>query len=137
MAFIRALARASAIGAVAILGSASCDDTPSEPDPVTFVIEVSGETFRVRTQDPATIAALEQRRVGGTRGVISGELIAGDGGFNQPWNWHMDPATVEVPDVAIELCDGRPSMVEEDMEYWVGTVGRFCPWGALVVSRSD
>jgi hypothetical protein len=42
----------------------------------------------------------------------------------------MDPETVHVADMAIELCDGRPSMVQSDLSYWIGTVGQFCPWGA-------
>jgi len=137
MAFIRTFSRAAALGAVIVFGAPACNEDPIEPDPVTFIVQVSGETFRIRTRDPQTIAALEQRRLRGVQGVISGDLVAGDGGFNQPWSWHMDPATVEVPDLAIELCDGRPSMVEEDMEYWIGTVGRFCPWGASVVGQSD
>ena len=59
------------------------------------------------------------------------------GEFNSPWSWHLDPATLEVPDFAIELCDGRPSMVEAGLEYWFDRVGSFCPWGALVVRRDD
>jgi hypothetical protein len=35
----------------------------------------------------------------------------------------------------MELCDGRPSMVEADLPYWLGTVKRFCPWGAKVVGE--
>lgn len=72
----------------------------------------------------------------GTEGVISGELLPGDGGFNEPWSWHLDPATVHAPDFAIEVCDGRPSMVEGDLGYWLGTLGQFCPWGAKVVART-
>ena len=40
-----------------------------------------------------------------------------------------------MPDFAVEVCDGRPSMVEADVSYWLDTVGRFCPWGATVVER--
>jgi hypothetical protein len=67
--------------------------------------------------------------------VITGDLATGDGGFNSPWSWHIEPGTVEVADLAIELCDGRPSMVEADVDYWINTVGRFCPWSARVISR--
>lgn len=55
-------------------------------------------------------------------------FVGGDGDFNQCgnccWNWHIDPATVEFVEVAIEACDGKPSM---------GTVRRYCPWGARLV----
>ena len=68
-------------------------------------------------------------------GVVSGTLRAGDGDFNAPWSWHWEPESVHTPDLAIEVCDGRPSMVEDDLAYWLGTVKQFCPWGARVVRR--
>jgi hypothetical protein len=37
--------------------------------------------------------------------------------------------------VSIELCDGRPAMVEADLNYWLTRVGSFCPWGARVVAE--
>lgn len=80
---------------------------------------------------------LEARLESGREGVVLGRLAAGDGGFNAPRSWHMVPGTVETPDAAIEVCDGIPSMAEADLDYWLDTVGRFCPWGARVVERLD
>lgn len=37
-------------------------------------------------------------------------------------------------EVTIELCDGTPSLVEADLDYWLNAVGRFCPWSAELVS---
>jgi len=115
-----------------------CDDATAPPDPpVRYVVEVSGEELVIEVTTPDGVARMEARLASGEEGVISGELAAGDAGYNEPWSWHLVPATVHVPDMAIELCDGRPSMVEEDLEYWLGTVERFCPWGATVVRRLD
>jgi len=122
------------LACVLAAAAGACDDAVG-PSEALFAVSVSGETFRVRATDPLAIAALQARLSAGETGVVNGRLVAGDGGFNQPWNWHLDPATVEVPDLTVELCDGRPSMVEADLGYWIGTVGQFCPWGALVVSR--
>ena len=97
-----------------------------------FVIEVEGERFRVRTSNPATATALDARARSGVLGVVTGRLIRGDGGFNSPWSWHLDPLSIGVPDTAIELCDGRPSMVQADLDYWVDTVQSYCPWAARV-----
>jgi hypothetical protein len=58
--------------------------------------------------------------------------VRGDGGFNAPWSWHLDPLSIAVPDASIELCDGRPSMVQSDLDYWVDTVHTYCPWAARV-----
>ena len=118
-----------------LLGIAACGSDVESMRPLPaqeFVIEVEGERFRVRTTSPTTASALDARRHSGTVGVVSGRLARGDGGFNGPWSWHLDPAAIEVPDVAIELCDGRPSMVQTDLDYWVETVGAFCPWAARV-----
>jgi hypothetical protein len=38
---------------------------------------------------------------------------------------------------AIELCDARPSYVEENVDEFVGTVGRYCPWHARLVELRD
>ena len=97
-----------------------------------FVIEVEGERFRVRATTPAIATALDARRRSGGVGVVAGRLIRGDGGYNTPWSWHLDPLSLEVPDVAMEVCDGRPSMVQSDLDYWVDTVRTFCPWAARV-----
>ncbi len=111
-------------------------DSSTEPDPpVRYRVEVSGEAFVVEAVTEEQVAALEARLASGEEGVLSGELAAGDGGYNAPWSWHLVPGTLEAVDLAIEVCDGRPSMVEEDLDYWLGTVERFCPWGAAVIER--
>ena len=121
------------IALASVLSSAACGDDVAEPDADTiWVIEVSGEEFRVRVADEAARAGLARRLESRERGVITGSLRRGDGGFNRQWSWHLDPATVRAVDLAIELCDGRPSMVEASLDYWTDTVGAFCPWGALV-----
>ena len=69
--------------------------------------------------------------------IAGGGLARGDGGFNPPWNWHIDPASAGFFDAAIELCDGCPQMVEDDLDYWVDTVGAFCPWSSRVIERVE
>ena len=124
--------------AVLMLAGAACGDDASGPAVTqTFTVEVSGEQFQVQVVGETNIAAFEERLQGGIRSVISGELRRGDGGFNAPWSWHLEPETVHTADMSIELCDGRPSLVEADTAYWFSRVKRFCPWGAKVISTSD
>ena len=40
-------------------------------------------------------------------------------------------------EVAIELYDGTPSFVEEEVDYFVETVERYCPWSARLVEVQD
>lgn len=126
---------ARALAMMAVVVFAACDDATGPEGGARFEVEVSGETFVVHVETAAQIAALEARMETGEEGVINGDIEAGDGGFNAPWGWHMVPSTVHTADMAIELCDGRPSLVEDDLAYWLGTVKRFCPWGAKVVRR--
>jgi len=61
--------------------------------------------------------------------------VAGDGGFDWGWSRPSDPAEVAFADLAIEVCDGRPRDLEADLDDWLGTVGRFCPWSTEVLAR--
>ena len=128
---------ATPLALMATLSAMGCDNNPTEPLlPLRYEVTVSGETFTVEVATQTQAQAMAARMASGEVGVINGTLLAGDGGFNAPWSWRLDPATVEVVDAAIELCDGRPSMVEADLDYWIDVVGRFCPWGAAVVDTA-
>ena len=106
--------------------------SPTQPaDSAEFVLDVSGERFVLRLTDPATIRAAEDNRLGRNTQFPIGPLRAGNGGFNQPWSWHFDPAETRFADVAMEICDGRPSYVEEHKPDYPS----YCPWGARVVAR--
>ena len=117
----------------------ACDDAVQPEQNPAFTIEVAGEgfseEFTVEVTTQAQVDELEARLDSGDEGVIIGDLISGDGGYNAPWSWRLDPETVHAADASVEVCDGRPSMVEDDLDYWLNTVERYCPWGAKVVER--
>lgn len=119
--------------AVALLTGCGEATGPNKDAVATFVLEVSGEQFRVQVTSEAQADAFRARMLSGAEGVVSGALVSGSGGINTPWKWHLDASTVHVTDVAIELCDGRPSMIDADLAYWLNNVRQFCPWGARVV----
>ena len=128
---------ACALALALSLTASGCGDPTGPPGIAAFTLEVSGERFVVWVDTQEQVETMQARLASGEEGVVSGELRAGDGGYNDPWSWHLDPASVHAPDLAIELCDGRPSMVEADLDYWLETVGQFCPWGARVVERME
>ena len=67
---------------------------------------------------------------------IFGRLL--DGRTVDPqWTWHVDPGLVDFADAAIEVCDGLPSHIEADKEYWLQSVGLYCPWSAVVTGVDD
>ncbi|MCX8071036.1 MAG: hypothetical protein N3C12_01105 [Candidatus Binatia bacterium] len=102
-----------------------------------YEVQVCGdERFRVHIQDSETLELAERILAGKEQPkIVTGELRCGHGNFNGPWSWHLDPATVGFADIAIELCDACPSFVEEELDYWLHTVARYCPWTAEIVRR--
>jgi hypothetical protein len=130
---------ALALGAL-LLG---CDGSSTDPvleGGLLATFEVSGETFELFTTNPQTIADILALDAGTSDASIPNGALrrgAGPSDYNAPWGWHMDPEDVSMAEVTIELCDGRPSMVDEDLDYWIDTVGRFCPWSAQLIGVED
>jgi hypothetical protein len=107
---------------------------------VLATFEVQGERFRVWTTNPQTIHDLHELRRGtSTANIPSGRILHGPGRarHNAPYHWHLDPQDIDMAEVAIELCDGLPSYVEENVDEFVDTVGRYCPWAAELVGLRD
>ncbi len=76
--------------------------------------------------------AVGRERRGGELGVAEEQLAVdqrGEAGEKAPW--HLDPAETRLVDVAIEVCDGRPSYVERNQSDYP----TYCPWGARVIAR--
>jgi len=98
---------------------------------------VNGETFKVRVTNPDTIEDLVDvwKRVSSAT-IPNGVLREGPGedDHNLPWSWHLDPEDIQMAEATIEACSGRPSDIEADLDYWINTVGRFCPWSAELTS---
>jgi hypothetical protein len=66
---------------------------------------------------------------------INGFIDYGNGGHNYSWDWHFIPSQWTLADVSIEVCDGTPAMVNDDLDYWINTVKSFCPWSSRVVKE--
>lgn len=121
------LVRGAALGASVL--AAACGSSPSAPsrDPVA-VIRVGDEVFRIRLDTASLEQAARAARAGTGPRTPNGRIVGGTD-VNVGWSWHLRDVTFA--DVTIELCDGRPSMVERQGTSFGG--GRFCPWGAEVV----
>jgi len=121
-----------------LLAGSTAGAAQSTPDPAVQPVVVTfatadGSTFRAVLAQPADIAAVQEALAGdGNAGIPNGRLEYGDGGVNAPHDWHMVDTTLA--DLTIELCDATATMVDEDVTYWVETVGQFCPWIATVIA---
>ena len=80
---------------------------PSEIQGESFILQTSnGDKFTVYATDPETIQLLTDNYYSLNNMFVSGRLVIGNGGFNSPWSWHLDPDDVTMAEFAIELCDG-------------------------------
>tara|TARA_B100000586_G_C19881525_1_gene331091 strand:+ start:156 stop:584 length:429 start_codon:yes stop_codon:yes gene_type:complete len=107
---------------------------------VLALFEVSGERFSAFVTNPETISEILALEAGTSEASIpNGRLIRGPGPaeYNLPWSWHMDPMEIEMAEVTIELCDGTPSIIENNLDEWLDVVGQFCPWDARLISVDD
>jgi hypothetical protein len=130
------LLRPLAFAAVLVLLT-SCGGSDSEPRARDYVFRLHGfpasQEFRARTDSAEVIAQARQQLtlpVAERRLFAIGPIRAGNGGYNLAWQWHF--ADFALAEMAIELCDGTPTLLEEDIEYWLGTVKSFCPWASYV-----
>ncbi|GAB4194610.1 MAG: hypothetical protein OHK0022_10810 [Roseiflexaceae bacterium] len=108
---------------------------PAAPNGVIVTLRVAeSETYRILLTDPVDIAAA-RKLLGGEQGpaIPNGKVVRGDPDVNTGYSWHIDPNSVEFVDMTIEVCDGRPS----DVEQQIITSEQFCPWAAKVVAVED
>ena len=113
------------------LVAGGCGVTESSQASADFVVAVGAERFVLRVTDPETIRLAREQLAGrGTR-FPAGPVGRGDGGFNDPWSWHLDPAETRMVEAAIEVCDGTPSYLEAHLDEFP----MYCPWGASVLAE--
>ncbi|MDQ4102053.1 MAG: hypothetical protein M3115_07715 [Thermoproteota archaeon] len=106
----------------------------SEIQGKSFILQTSnGDKFKVYATDPEAIQLQTDNYYGLNNMFVMGRLVIGNGGFNSPWSWHLDPDDVTMAEFAIELCDGTPSEVERNLPYWTFQVETFCPWSSKVI----
>ncbi|MBI4203046.1 MAG: hypothetical protein HY532_08050 [Chloroflexi bacterium] len=130
-----------------VLPSPTTTTSPrSTPDPaelqggILATFDVQGIRFRAFVTNPQTIEELYALQRGESYAAIpNGRLVEGTGAeeHNAPWSWHLDPEDIHMAEVTIELCDGAPDHVENDLAYWLNTVERYCPWSAVLESLED
>jgi len=102
-----------------------------------FLVDVNGECFVIYVTNPETIRLALENMERKNSLFPMGELSRGDGGFNKPWSWHLKPETARMVEVSIELCDGNPSFVESELDYWLKAVRSYCPWLGRITAASD
>jgi hypothetical protein len=105
-----------------------------------FTHPTHDETFYALTDDPSIIAMaraelakpLDDRTL-----HINGVIDKGDAGVNAPWSWHFKTGEWTLSAFSIELCDGWPGYVEEDVDRWLANSKSFCPWSSRLAGEKE
>lgn len=114
--------------------------TPAPATTVSFLFGIHGdatgaEDFIALTSDPSLIALARSELTLPTeqRGLhLHGQIAAGNEGYNRTWKWHLIPDQWHLVEISAEVCDLSPSVVDQSVDYWIETVGTFCPWHSFV-----
>ena len=131
---------------ILVLGLIACGAPTATPEPselsggILATFQVVDEEFRVWVTNPDTIQQiLDLQRGISSANIPNGRILRGPGqaDHNEPWSWHLDPEQIEMAEITVEVCDGAPSSVEEELDYFVETVGQYCPWSARLVAVED
>jgi hypothetical protein len=119
-----------------ILAGIGCSDS-SGPDDVRFVFRdpLTQDVVTLEVNNSEGRAQAEDLLRSGEARWALGTIKRGDGGFNAPWTWHIDPATVTFAEVTIEACQTAMSAIDDDLDYWID-FGQVCIWG-VVESRAN
>jgi len=126
------------IFSIIIISACSSPSSPELEGGILATFDVQGERYSIFITNEQTIAQVYALWEGQSEARIpSGKLLKGQMSYNKPWHWHIDSNDIAMAEMTIELCDGIPSFVEANIDYWVNTVGRFCPWSATLVSIKD
>ncbi len=123
---------------------AGCGDGPTFPSElqggVLATFQVEAEQFKLWVTNESTIQQILDLQAGtSTASIPNGPVLEGAGpaAYNGPYSWHLDAVETEMADATIELCDGLPSFVEENLDSWLVEVGQYCPWSAQLLSVED
>jgi len=92
---------------------------------------------------PADIAAARALVSGGSSMIVIARIEEGADGINRnvnapgmpEWSWHV-AEFMRFDTATIELCDGSPTLVEQDVKGWIAnTGGTICFWAYTVVAE--
>ena len=110
---------------------------------------VHGDSFLLPLSRPEDIADARRRIAegagSGVGAIATVAIAAGGDGFNRDvrgggtpaWSWHV-VGFAGFADFAIELCDGWPTFVEQDVQAFItNTGGAMCFWKYSVVAELD
>ena len=123
----------------------------TQPSTVLFLVaepgKTDGDSYVLPLDDPLAIADARTLIASGPGPglgpIVVARIAAGADGVNRDhrapgkpeWSWHVT-TFLEFADATIEICDGSPTLVEEDVAAWLAnTDSTVCFWSYTVVEE--
>ncbi|MEU7168419.1 calmodulin [Streptomyces morookaense] len=94
-----------------------------------FIFELTDE--EMITHARKIVSGEETERV-----HVMGRIIKRKAPYNPGWDFHLDPASIQFFEVAIEVCDANMQYVEDHLDEACGAFlpgCHWCPWDSKVV----
>ncbi len=95
-------------------------------------------TFVIKLRDKQRIlearAFLERKQPSFGSAVI-GRIVKAKVSYNKRWSYHLKPMTISFFELAVEVCDGSPLLVEKHLEEVGGALlpgNIWCPWSSYL-----
>lgn len=101
-----------------------------------FDTHPSSQNIIACTSDPDVIALVESQLAlpeNERNMFIIGPIDYGTRNNNPMYDWHFVPDIWFLTAFAVEVCDGSPQFVQNNIQYFVETVGSYCPWSSYVL----
>ncbi|MDQ7908128.1 hypothetical protein RB614_26735 [Phytohabitans sp. ZYX-F-186] len=130
---LTAVLSALALAAVAVPATPAAAATAGEYVATIQVGEGGNvEQFRIHLVEAADVTAAFASLNQQSDQFPNGLIVRTGPEVNVGYSWHIDPGDVEFVDLAVEVCDGLPS----DVENGTLTSDRYCPWSGRVVAMT-
>jgi len=91
------------------------------PEDLTFIILLT-DTARIE-EARDIVRGVQTGKVG-----VMGNIINGPAFYNPPWSYHLDPASIQFFEIAVEVCDAHPLYVEQHLAEVCGAFLPGCVW---------
>lgn len=116
-------------------------EIPAEARVFEFAHRGSEYTFRAWTTDNEVIANVEAQLAlpeDDRINHINGEILEQPEGcdLNPGWSWYFNPQDWDLAEISIEVCDGNPQYVEDNLQDYL-EIDRYCPWSSYVLREID
>ena len=79
---------------------------------------VTSDRFQVEIAGRGAVAQADSLIRSQVPRYVIGKPVAGDGGYNAPWHWHLDPNSIAFGESVIEVCMTTAPSVEQALDSW-------------------